>query len=158
VISMSLGGPASITLRKAVRSAWNGGRRGAPVLVAAAGNDGDGTIEYPAGYDEVVSVAAAGSTSAHPGFSNANPDVEIAAPGVGILSTKRGGGYVSLSGTSMATPHIAGASALLWDLHTRASAGTIRSRLDETVTDLGLSGRDDQFGFGLLDLAKLPRR
>jgi hypothetical protein len=58
----------------------------------------------------------------------------------------------------MATPHVAGAAALLWDLHRRAAAGTIRNRLDETVTDLGPPGRDAQFGFGLLDLGAPLRR
>jgi thermitase len=157
VISMSLGGSASITLRKAVRLAWaDGGRRGS-VLVAAAGNDGSSAVEHPAGYDEVVSVAASDSAGRHASFSNTNDDVEIAAPGVSILSTKRGGGYVRFSGTSMATPHVAGAAALLWDLHRRAAATTIRGRLDAAVTDRGADGRDARFGFGMLDLARLPR-
>src|SRR4051794_26137911 len=154
VISLSLGGPATKTLRAAVKAAWAGGARDGSVVVAAAGNEGDATLDYPAGYPEVVSVAAVDDTGGHPWFSNANDDVEVAAPGVDVLSAKLGGGYVRESGTSMATPHAAGAAALAWDEHPRASARTIRARLDALVTDAGAPGRDPDFGFGILDLAR----
>jgi thermitase len=154
VISMSLGGGASITLRNAVRAAWAGGGRRGSLLVAAAGNDGSAAVEYPAGYPEVVSVAAVEDGGRHAGFSNSNADVEVAAPGVNVLSTRRGGGYVRFSGTSMATPHAAGVAALVWDAHRRSEAGTIRARLDAGVRDLGSSGRDPEFGFGLIDAQK----
>jgi thermitase len=155
VISMSLGGSASITLRAAVRAAWaRGGTRGS-ILVAAAGNDGTAATEFPAGYPEVVSVAAVDDHRRHADFSNANRDVEISAPGVSVLSTKRGGGYVRFSGTSMATPHVAGAAALLWGDVRRATAATIRARLDAATYDAGAAGRDARFGYGVLDLAGL---
>ncbi|MDX6669073.1 MAG: hypothetical protein QOK04_2453 [Solirubrobacteraceae bacterium] len=154
VISMSLGGGASITLRNAVRAAWAGGGRRGAVLVAAAGNDGSSALEYPAGYPEVVSVAAVDDSGRHAGFSNANNDVEIAAPGVNVLSTKRGGGYVRFSGTSMASPHAAGVAALIWDAHRRSDASAIRARLDAAVGDLGAPGRDPEFGFGLIDASR----
>jgi thermitase len=155
VISLSLGGPGSNTLATAVKNAWSNGGRGGAVVVAAAGNDGDATVEYPAGYPQVVSVGAVDDGGARASFSNANAKVEVAAPGVNVLSTKRGGGYVRFSGTSMATPHAAGAAALLWGLHKRSTAATIRTDLDATVTDAGPAGRDSQFGFGILDLAQL---
>lgn len=153
VVSMSLGGGASTTLRTAVRAAWKGGRRGGALLVAAAGNDGDTRTEYPAGYPEVVSVGAVDDRGRHAAFSNANGDVEIAAPGVDVLSVRLGGGYVRLSGTSMATPHVAGAAALLLDARRTMTPATLRTRLDATVRDAGPAGRDPQFGFGVLDLA-----
>lgn len=153
VVSMSLGGGASLTLRAAVRSAWKGGRTGGALLVAAAGNDGDAGTEYPAGYPEVVSVAAVDDHGRHAAFSNANDDVEIAAPGVNVLSAKLGGGYVRLSGTSMATPHVAGAAALLLDAGRRLTPRALRVRLDASVRDAGAPGRDPVFGFGVLDLA-----
>jgi subtilisin family serine protease len=123
------------------------------LLVAAAGNDGDGTTEYPAGLDQVVSVAATDEGDAVAPFSNENADVEIAAPGVDILSTKLGGGYVRMSGTSMATPHVAGAAALLWGTAPSATAGAIRRRLDAAVDDRGAPGRDPAYGFGVVNLA-----
>src|SRR3954453_12700376 len=156
VISMSLGGGASTTLQQAVQYAWaNGGATGS-VVVAAAGNDGDSTLEYPAAYAEVVSVAATDNRDARASFSNANSDVEIAAPGVNVLSSYNGSNadYPTLSGTSMATPHVAGATAIIWDKYPTAAASTIRSKLDASVDDLGAAGRDPSFGFGRVNLQK----
>ena len=154
VISMSLGGGASTTLQQAVHGAWaNGGANGS-VLVAAAGNDGDSTVNYPAGYAEVVSVAATDNNDARASFSNANADVEIAAPGVNVLSTIPGGQYATLSGTSMATPHASGVTGVLWQLFPTDTAAGIRSRLDAAVDDLGPAGRDQSFGFGRVNLCK----
>jgi thermitase len=154
VISMSLGGPSSRTLAEAAKSAYSRGGRSGSLLVAAAGNDGDGTVEYPAGLDQVVSVAAIDARDSVAPFSNENSDVELAAPGVDILSTKLGGGYIRYSGTSMATPHVAGAAALLWGRTPGATASSVRRRLDAAVDDLGAPGRDPAYGYGVVDLAK----
>jgi thermitase len=150
IISMSLGGGASSTMQTAVRNASNAGA----LIIAAAGNDGDATLNYPAAYPEVVSVAATDNRDARASFSNANGDVEIAAPGVNILSTKRGGGYVSFSGTSMATPHVAGVAALIWGRNPGFTAAQVRSKLDASVDDKGPAGRDPSFGFGRVNLQK----
>jgi thermitase len=155
VISLSLGGPATNTLRTAVKAAWAGGGRAGSVIVAAAGNDGTSATDYPAGYPEAVSVAAVDDSGRHAWFSNANDDVEVAAPGVDVLSAKLGGGYLRESGTSMATPHAAGAAALMWEANPRASARTIRTKLDALSADAGAPGRDPEFGFGILDLARI---
>jgi len=157
VISLSLGGPATRTLRAAVKAAWAGGGRDGSVIVAAAGNDGTAAVSYPAGYPEAVSVAAVDDGGAHAWFSNANDDVEVAAPGVDVLSAKLGGGYVRESGTSMATPHAAGAAALAWEEHPRSTARTIRARLDALAVDAGAPGRDVEFGFGVLDLGGMAQ-
>ncbi len=151
VISMSLGGGASTTLQTAVRNAWNNGN--GTLIIAAAGNDGDATANYPAAYAEVVSVAATDRNDARASFSNANADVEIAAAGVDVLSTKRGGGYVAFSGTSMATPHVAGVAALIFG-KSGGTPASVRSKLDASVDDLGAAGRDPQFGFGRVNLQK----
>jgi thermitase len=152
VISMSLGGGDSATLKAAVQNAYNGGN--GVLLVAAAGNDGDATLNYPAAYPEVVSVAATDNRDQRASFSNANSDVEVAGPGVDVESTYAGGLYMTLSGTSMATPHVAGVAAVIADLNPAANAATLRSKLDAAVDDLGSPGRDTSFGFGRVNLCK----
>jgi subtilisin family serine protease len=154
VISMSLGGGASTTLQNAVANAWKGGAANGSVLIAAAGNDGDSTVNYPAGYSEVVSVAATDHNDARASFSNTNPDVEVAAPGVDVLSTIPGGLYAELSGTSMATPHASGVAGVLWQRFPADTAAGIRSRLSGGVDDLGPAGRDPSFGFGRVNLCR----
>jgi thermitase len=154
VISMSLGGGDSTTLRNAVVNAWKNGAANGSVVIAAAGNDGDATLNYPAAYAEVVSVAATDSRDARASFSNANADVEIAAPGVNVLSTVRGGGYAAFSGTSMATPHVAAVAGVLRQLFPSETAAAIRARLTAAVDDLGPAGRDASFGFGRVNLCK----
>ena len=150
LISMSLGGGDNQTLKAAVQSAT---RKGV-LLIAAAGNDGDSTLNYPAAYPEVVSVAATDNRDQRASFSNANSDVEVAAPGVDVESTYAGGLYMTLSGTSMATPHVAGVAAVIFDLNPGASASTVRSKLDAAVDDLGPAGRDTSYGYGRVNLCK----
>jgi thermitase len=152
VISMSLGGGTSTTLQQAVQSAYANGN--GTLLVAAAGNDGNATLNYPAAYPEVVSVAATDANDARASFSNTNADVEVAAAGVDVLSVKRGGGYVKFSGTSMATPHVAGVAALIKGRFPALTAAGVRARLDAGVDDLGTPGRDTSFGFGRVTLSK----
>lgn len=154
VISMSLGGGTSTALQQAVQYAYDGGN--GALVVAAAGNDGDGTLNYPAAYPEVVSVAATDANDARASFSNANADVEIAAPGVDIISTwsTSDSAYNTISGTSMATPHVAGVAALLAQRFPTATAATLRAKLDAATDDLGAAGRDAQFGFGRVNAQK----
>jgi len=151
VINLSLGGPDSSVLRAAVKTASAAGA----LLVAAAGNDGAGTDSWPAAYPEVMSVAALDPTGQRADYSNWNRDVEISAPGTAILSLKRGGGYVRLSGTSMAAPMVSGAAALIWNSVPGRTASAVRSALDHAVKDIGTKGRDSKYGFGSLDLALL---
>lgn len=152
VISMSLGGGASATLEDAVNYAVSKDA----LLIAAAGNDGDATLNYPAAYANVVSVAATDNKDARASFSNANSDVEVAAPGVDVLSTSNGSdsAYATLSGTSMATPHVAGVAAIIRGRNTGFSWSQARSKLDGSVDDLGAAGRDASFGFGRVNLVK----
>ena len=148
VLSMSLASDtASKTLEAAVDNAWNSG----VLVVAAAGNDSDTSVNYPAGYANAVSVAASDRNDARASFSNVNSDVELSAPGVAVLSTVMSGGYGRMSGTSMATPHAAAVAALL-SRKTGKSGQALRDALDLGVDDLGPSGRDPEFGFGRVNL------
>ena len=88
------------------------------------------------------------------GFSTANAKVEIAAPGVDITSTWNDGGYETISGTSMATPHVAGVAAIIAARNPAGGPAAWRARLDASVDDLGPVGRDPQFGLGRVNLAK----
>ena len=148
VVNLSLGGPSyNSVLAQAVDYARSRG----VVVVAAAGNErqaGNPTT-YPAALPGVVAVAATDSTDADASFSNTGSYVDIAAPGVSIRSTLPGARYVSWSGTSMATPHVAGVAALL---RARVSSATeIEDVLLRSTTDLGPVGRDDAYGAGLVN-------
>lgn len=114
VINMSLGGPGSVELHSLIQQAQQKGI----IICAAAGNEGDNNpatveISFPGDYHEVVEVGAVDYNSVLAPFSNTNPEVDILAPGVHILSTYLNNVYAYLDGTSMATPHVAGAMALL---------------------------------------------
>ncbi|MEA2348641.1 MAG: thermitase [Thermoleophilaceae bacterium] len=150
VISMSFESGYSSTVQNALSHAWHGGK--GAVLVAAAGNEGILATRHPAGAKQVISVAATNASDGRASFSNMNDDVELAAPGDQILSLQLGGGYVRYSGTSQATPVVAGAAALVSDMHPSWTAKRIRKQLDQTADDLGRKGRDSKFGFGRLNL------
>jgi thermitase len=150
VINHSWGGaPAGGALQAEATEAHKAGT----LSIAAAGGCGCDSISYPAGFDEVISVPATDHNDLRASFSNFNPDTEIAAPGVNILSSTPGNGYQYFSGTSMATAHVTGAAALVrWKFGTDPDA--TRAILDAGVDDLGAAGRDVFFGFGRLNLAK----
>lgn len=150
VISMSLGGPKDKALDAELAEASKAG----VLLVAAAGNDGDSTANYPAYHPDVVSVAATDRNDRSAWFSNCNSDVEVAAPGVDIWSTTPGNSYASLDGTSMATPHASGVAAMIWWTNPGWSATQVRNQLNSTADDLGSSGRDICFGYGRVNLAR----
>ena len=144
VISMSLGTPdPSATLRDAVNYAWAKG----VVLAAAAGNDGVKKPFYPAYYPKVIAVGATDKNDARAvfsiGSSNYGDWVDIGAPGDDILSTKLNDGYVEKSGTSMATPHVAGVAGLVWStsLCTTGDNACVRRQIETEADHIpGLDG------------------
>lgn len=145
VISMSLGGPHSQILREAVQYA---ARQGV-LLVAAAGNTGtENDVQAPAQYGDVLAVAATNVRDARASFSSMGPEVDIAAPGVGVLSTIPGG-YETYSGTSMACPHVAATAALL--LSRGLDAAGARTAILRTAVDS--DQRPEEIGAGRLDAA-----
>lgn len=126
IISMSLGGPTDLPeLHEVIKRAVIEHNI---LIVCAAGNEGDGdgdgddtTVErsYPGAYNEVISVGAIDLARRSSDFSNTNKEIDLVAPGEEITSTYLDGTYATLSGTSMATPHIAGALALIKNITTK---------------------------------------
>jgi thermitase len=154
IINLSLVGPASETLFRAVEYAYGGGT--GALVVAAAGNDGTTNVNYPAGYAEAMSVAATDSSDQHPAFSTSNADVEIAAPGVGIVGpyNSSDNSYALFTGTSMSAPHVSGLAALLATVNPSLTAAGLRAVIDGTAVDLGEPGLDPVFGYGRIDVAR----
>lgn len=152
IVNMSAGAQTdSAAFQAVVNRAYAAGL----VLVAAAGNDGapDGltdTVDFPARYSAVIGVGAVDSSFRRADFSSTGPDVEVAAPGVRILSTYLGNQYAYMSGTSMATPYVAGQMALLKEAYPKLSNEELRRVLIDHTRDLGQAGRDPLFGYGLV--------
>ncbi len=149
IISMSLGGGYDTASEYAVAYAISRG----VIVIAAAGNErtiGSPT-SYPAAFPGVLAVAATDSADGVAYFSNAGAYVDISAPGVAILSTIPGG-YASWSGTSMATPYVSAVAALgLSRARAIGVNANIPAILTSTADDLGPTGQDNDFGFGLVD-------
>lgn len=146
VINMSLGGSVpSKTEERAFNQAYSQN----VLSVAAAGNAGNTSKSYPASYSSVVSVAAIDANKQLAYFSQRNDQVELAAPGVSVLSTVPTG-YAYYSGTSMATPHVVGVAALVWSQRLECSNDQLRQTLRSSAQDLGALGRDNSFGYGLV--------
>ena len=154
IINLSLVGPPSETLYRAVAYAYGGGD--GALVVAASGNDGTTNVSYPAGYPEAMSVAATDNTDSHPAFSTSNADVEISAPGVGIIGPYNASdtSYAIFTGTSMAVPHVSGLAALLATVNPSLNAAGLRSVIESSAVDLGAPGLDPVFGYGRIDVAR----
>lgn len=158
VISMSLGGagrdswiPAALAEAEALGA----------IVVAAAGNEGpaEGTVGYPGGYAQCVAVGALDINQAAARFSSRGAAVFVSGPGVNIRSTYPGGQYATMSGTSMATPHVAGLAALWVAAHPevpkKERPAKFRAALQAACKDLGPVGRDTAYGWGFPDATKL---
>jgi len=162
IISMSLGGYGDSELvHEAVKYAYDSG----VLVVAAAGNDNTNMKSYPAGYDEVIAVAATDQYDNKAYFSNWGDWIELAAPGVDIYSTmptywvtmNNYGfpmNYAYMSGTSMACPHVSGLAALVRSLHPEKSRDWLRLWLRYAADDLGNPGFDVYYGYGRINARK----
>lgn len=152
VINMSLGGPGNSRALK--RAVANASRRGV-VVVAAAGNENSTRRSYPAAYPSALAVAATSRTDKRPSFSNRGRWVDVAAPGVDIVSTAKSGRYVTKTGTSMSSPHVAALAGLL------ASQGhparRVKNKILVSAKDLAPRGRDQFYGHGRIDAAAAVR-
>ncbi|TFF68225.1 hypothetical protein EU520_00690 [Candidatus Thorarchaeota archaeon] len=161
VVSMSLGGGSyDSAFDNAINQAYSAG----VVVVAASGNDGTGTISYPAAYTNAIAVGAIDSSHNLASFSNYGDEQEVVAPGVNIYSTMPtyrvtltswwygySMNYDQMSGTSMACPMVAGVVALIRDANPDLNPSEVRNILQTTSVDLGASGWDQYFGYGEVD-------
>lgn len=172
VINLSLGGTGYSGIEAEVyREAYSRGT----IIAAAAGNDGTSDINYPAGYEGVLSVSAVTIEGNAAGYSNFGPTIDVAAPGGsstdvngdgyldGILSTAgddSGGtvkmGYAFYTGTSMAAPHVAGVAALMKALYPGMTPEDFDALLSAGYLTQGYSesGPDERLGYGTIDAYK----
>ncbi|MBI6546539.1 MAG: S8 family serine peptidase, partial [Cyanobacteria bacterium NC_groundwater_1444_Ag_S-0.65um_54_12] len=160
IINLSLGGGAGGTaLANAIEYVQGKGC----LVIAAMGNDGRNAQEYPAAYPGVIGVGAINSEGSLADFSNYGRWISVTAPGEGIWSTLPGhesapatlaaetSGYGYLSGTSMATPYVAGVAALLSSLYPNLPPAAVKLRLERTADQIGFLGFSTYFGNGRIN-------
>jgi thermitase len=148
VISMSFQNPSSSA---SVLNAASYARSKGAVVIGAAGNTSAYDATAPS--DLMTIVAATDSSDARAGWSTYGPSVDISAPGVGIYTTIKGGGYGGWSGTSAATPVTAGVAALIIAANPALRPADIDKILQSTAVDLGTGGKDEYYGSGRIDAA-----
>jgi subtilisin family serine protease len=159
VINLSLGGEGwSQTLQDATDYAFSHGA----LVVAAAGNCGDpvnysclnyNPVIYPAANPNVLAVGATTSSDTRAPFSEYGYFVDVTAPGENIYSTLWDDTYQYLSGTSMASPLVAGLASLVWARNSTLSNAQVAAAIQSTAVDLGTPGRDDEYGYGRVNAA-----
>ncbi len=162
IVSMSLGSPSAVKgVHDKIKTFYE---MNIPV-VCAAGNSGDAGVGYPAAFDETIAVAAYDEQGNVPDFSARGDKVEWTAPGVNIYSTYTDNTYASLTGTSMACPFIAGVICLMLAKHKEQEANTgqndcktvpqVREHLLKYTSDRGSVGKDNSWGYGVIDVGAL---
>jgi subtilisin family serine protease len=153
VINLSLGGMLSPEQAALSQPTFTAAREAGILTVAAAGNDAIPFRMYPAGFAGVVSVVAVDGADEVAEFSNFGKTIDIAAPGVDLYSTIIGGGYERWSGTSMASPHVAGVAALVRAARPGLVVDELEAVLRASAVDLGEPGWDEVYGDGRVDAA-----
>jgi filamentous hemagglutinin family protein len=151
IINMSFVGPRDPSLERAFKAAHDKGI----VLIAAAGNAGPKSPPlYPGADPNVIAVTATDVRDRIFIGANQGPQLSVAAPGVEILAPAPEGGYKTSTGTSIATAHVSGVVALMLERDPALKPDDVRKILESTATDLGQKGKDNQFGWGLVNPPK----
>ncbi len=161
IINMSLGLDShSLSLETAINKAHDAGI----LMVAASGNSSErdgidennqmvqthiAPVSYPAAYENVIAVSAVKADKEISDFASVGPEVDVTAPGVGIMSTFINNQFASSNGTSQAAPHVTGLLALLKEQYPTATPAELRAKLESQTQDLGIDGKDNNFGYGL---------
>lgn len=149
IINMSLGNYAdSQFLHDAIKYAYDRD----VLLVAASGNDNTERPGYPAAYPEVLAVGATNQDMTRADYSNYGDYIDVTAPGTNIASTYPGNQYAALSGTSMASPHVAAMAGLIRSLNPELSNQEVMDLMKSQAVDLGDKGKDKYFGNGQVDV------
>lgn len=148
VINISSGGASTPRLVRAVSAALDANI----VVVAAAGNAPHQPVSYPASEEGVIAVGGVDRSGQHAAISVTGPEVDVVAPAVDIYSTSYDGKYSKGTGTSSATAIVAGAAALIRSKYPYLPAQEVAHRLTATAVDKGPPGRDDEYGYGVIDL------
>lgn len=148
IINMSLG---NYFYSEAYQVAIDYAHERGVLVVASSGNESTDETHYPSGYENVVAVGSTDHEDWFSGFSNYGVDQDITAPGTGIWSTVAGGSFGSLSGTSMASPVVAGVAALVKANEPELTNEELEQRLYDTSDDLGAPGKDPYFGHGRIN-------
>ena len=151
VINMSLGANSGSAAMEVVLDA---AESAGIITVAAAGNDAS-AVDFPGAYDSTLAVGAVDVSLNLAYFSSVGPQVDIVGPGVNVFSTYKGGTYKALSGTSMATPHLAGLAALYKNMNPNGNLESFRQALSVSSIDLGANGKDNLYGWGFPDASVL---
>lgn len=166
VVSMSLGGRASDDVKKRLRLACTNAIAAGVIPVIAAGNSGSSakTVGSPGDVPEVVTIGATDSNDNIAYFSSRGPVTwdgvdlikpDVSAPGVNVKSCRHDNdGYRTMSGTSMATPHVAGLVALMVNAKSDITPEQAKKILEQTATDLGTAGKDNTYGAGRVNADK----
>lgn len=148
IITLSLTVGQSTPLEDAVE--WAVGEQG--VFIDCASGNNYGAVAYPASISGIVAVGATDCNDNRASFSNYGPELELTAPGVDVYSTQLGNSYGSSDGTSFASPHVAGAAALIWSYAPGLTNQEVREQLWNSADDLGTVGWDQYFGYGRINL------
>ena len=153
IVTMSLGGPLVPQLVSHYQPPFDAAAAAGVVVVAAAGNDGGTATEYPCNFPSVVCVGSTTNDgSAVSTFSTRTSGLTLVAPGERIISTVPGSQYEAWSGTSMATPHVTAAVALMRAMNPSLGVAAVKDALEQSARPLVAGGQNPDSGFGLLQV------